>query len=86
MIVLRADLFRPFEEYARTAEDMGSRVRNTPPAPGFEEVLVPGDPEVKTRATRERDGIPIADDVWQTICDLAETRSTTDADPATGRR
>ena len=39
------------------------------PAPGFEEVLVPGDPEARTRAMRRRDGIPIEDDVWQMVVD-----------------
>jgi uncharacterized oxidoreductase len=42
-----------------------------PPAAGFNEVLLPGDREAHTRATRQRDGVPIPDDVWQSIVELA---------------
>ncbi len=71
MIVFKADLFQPFAEYASRADEMGQRVRAVPPAPGFDEVLMPGDPEVRTRADRQRDGIPIADDIWQPIAEVA---------------
>ena len=50
---------------------MGRRVRAIPPAPGFDEVLMPGDPEVRTRAIRQREGIPIAEDVWQSVIETA---------------
>jgi len=71
MIAFRADQFQPFEDYASRADEMLGRVRAIPPAPGFGEVLAPGDPEARTRAIRQRDGIPIADDVWQSITDVA---------------
>jgi LDH2 family malate/lactate/ureidoglycolate dehydrogenase len=67
MVVFKADLFQPFADYARAAGEMGRRTRTTPPAPGFDEVLVPGDLEEHARRTRRRDGIPIEDDVWETI-------------------
>jgi LDH2 family malate/lactate/ureidoglycolate dehydrogenase len=78
MIVLKADLFVPFAEYAEWADEMERRVRAVPPAPGFEEVLVPGDPEVRTREARQRDGIPIADDVWKSITELAASLGLSD--------
>jgi LDH2 family malate/lactate/ureidoglycolate dehydrogenase len=77
MIVLRADLFQPWQEYAQRADEMERRVRAIPPAPGFREVLVPGDPEVRTRAIREREGIPVADDIWQQLTDLAKSLGVT---------
>jgi len=77
MIVLRADLFQPFTDYAKRADEIERRVRSVPPAPGFKEVLVPGDPEVRTRAIRQREGIPIADDVWQQLADLAHSLGVT---------
>ena len=72
MIVFKADTFQPFADYARVADDLGERARALAPAPGFEEVLVPGDPEVRARETRGRDGIPIEDDVWATIVEAGE--------------
>ena len=69
MIALKADLFQPLEQFAGAAGGMAQRTRAVPPAPGFAEVLVPGDPEARTRAVRRRDGIPIEDDVWQMVVD-----------------
>ena len=73
MIVFKADLFQPFEDYARRVDEMERRVRAVPPGPGFEEVLIPGDREKRTRAARQRDGIPIPDAYWQNLIDLAKS-------------
>jgi LDH2 family malate/lactate/ureidoglycolate dehydrogenase len=56
---------------------MERRVRAIPPAPGFKEVLVPGDPEVRTRAVREQAGIPVADDIWRELTGLAKSLGVT---------
>ena len=73
MIVLQADMFQPFADYARRADEMERRVRAVPPAPGFKEVLVPGDLESRARCNRQRDGIPIHDDIWQSILETAQS-------------
>ena len=56
MIVLKADLFQTYEQYARRADGLEQRIRAVAPAPGFTEVLVPGDPEARTRIIRLRRG------------------------------
>ena len=71
MIVLKADLFEPLTDYSSRADELGRRLRAVPPAPGFEEVLIPGDLEARARATRQRDGIPIPVKLWQRLTDLA---------------
>jgi LDH2 family malate/lactate/ureidoglycolate dehydrogenase len=73
MLVLKADLFQAYEQYARRADELEQRIRAVAPAPGFSEVLVPGDPEARTRVTRQRDGIPIADDIWQSLATVAKS-------------
>jgi LDH2 family malate/lactate/ureidoglycolate dehydrogenase len=70
MIVFKADLFTPYSEYTRRADEMLQRVRATPPAPGFTAVVAPGDPELETIAAREREGIPIPDHLWQELSAL----------------
>ncbi|HWM09104.1 MAG TPA: Ldh family oxidoreductase [Solirubrobacteraceae bacterium] len=45
-------------------------LRAIPPAPGFDDVLVPGDPEDRARAERERSGIPIEPGLWRTLREL----------------
>ena len=71
MMAIKSDLFQPFADYAERADVMERRVRAAPPAPGFDEVLAPGDMEARTREQRRREGIPIADDVWQSFIETA---------------
>jgi LDH2 family malate/lactate/ureidoglycolate dehydrogenase len=78
MISMRADLFRPLADYARQADEMEQRVRAVPPAPGFQEVLVPGDMESRTRTARRRDGIPIADEIWASVVQAAASLGLSD--------
>ncbi len=71
IVAIRADMFGSLDQYSRCAEEMERKIRAVPPAPGFREVLVPGDPEARTRQTRLRDGIPIPQQLWQQVTELA---------------
>jgi uncharacterized oxidoreductase len=42
-----------------------------PAAPGHDEVLVPGEPEARARAERERDGIPLPHTLWTSLSELS---------------
>src|SRR5215471_10158473 len=46
-------------------------IRATKPGAGVEEVLIPGDPERKTRAERTKNGVPLPDDTWAAIVNTA---------------
>jgi len=71
MMAFRADLFQPLADFTAGADALGRQMRAVPPAPGFDEVLVPGDLEHRARTARTRDGIPVADDIWKTLTDVA---------------
>lgn len=58
-------------EYRRLTGETLAAVRQTPPAPGKEEVLVPGEPEIRSRAARAREGIPLPDAIWQDLAQIA---------------
>jgi LDH2 family malate/lactate/ureidoglycolate dehydrogenase len=73
MIVFKADLFRSMEEYAQSAREMSRTARAVAPAPGFDAVRMPGDPEADARAERLQEGIPVADDIWQMVVEEATT-------------
>ena len=47
-------------------------LKETPPADGFDEVLYPGEKEHQTEQQRRRDGIPIEDDTWAKISEIAQ--------------
>jgi len=46
-------------------------IRATKPIAGVDAVLIPGDPERKTRADRTRNGVPLPDDTWAAIVNTA---------------
>jgi uncharacterized oxidoreductase len=59
-------------------------VRASPPAPGSEGVMVPGDPERRAREARRRDGVPIPAATWEDLRRAAATVGI-DLDAAAGR-
>ncbi len=71
MLFAQADLFRDMDRYLGNAAELVGQVHAAEPAPGFTEVLAPGDLEARTRVQREREGIPLHDDVWQSLLDAA---------------
>jgi hydroxycarboxylate dehydrogenase B len=46
-------------------------IRATKPIGGVDQVLIPGDPERKTRAERTKNGIPLPEDTWAAIVNTA---------------
>ena len=46
-------------------------IRATKPVAGVDAVLIPGDPERKTRAERTKNGVPLPDDTWAAIVNTA---------------
>ena len=56
IIAIRADVFRPADDFTRRAGEILREVRSVPPAPGFKEVMAPGDPENRAQARALRGG------------------------------
>ena len=59
--------FMPVEEFRARAERLVAMVKSAPPAPGYTEVLVAGDPEWRTEAERRRAGIPVGEGTWKAL-------------------
>ena len=64
--------FGDADEYRRRVADVLDALPATPPAPGVERVLVPGDPERQSRERRSREGIPVPQAIWDELRGLAE--------------
>ncbi len=64
--------FGPGEHYEALARALVETVRASPPAEGFDAVLLPGDPERRLAAERTRDGIELADSTWSAIASAAD--------------
>jgi uncharacterized oxidoreductase len=70
VIAMDPAAFGDSAEYRRLTGETLAAAKETPPAPGRDEVLVPGEPEIRSRAAREREGIPIPDPIWQDLAAL----------------
>lgn len=66
-IVLDSGLFRPMQEYGTATDAIIQRIKAVPPAPGFSEVLLPGEPEQRSKARRRQEGIGMPENSWETI-------------------
>lgn len=63
-----ATVFRSSADYETSLAKTLGRIKAVPPAPGFDAVLLPGEPEALSRAQREKEGIPIPDETWRAVC------------------
>jgi LDH2 family malate/lactate/ureidoglycolate dehydrogenase len=57
-LAMRANLFIPESDYGARMDTLVQRVRDCPKAEGFDEILIPGEPEAHHEAQRRRTGIP----------------------------
>lgn len=64
--------FLPLEEFHARTGFLVDYVRRTPPAAGFSEVLVAGDPEWRMEDERRARGVPIQPGPWALIAETAQ--------------
>ncbi|PPQ27876.1 malate/lactate/ureidoglycolate dehydrogenase [Rhodopila globiformis] len=65
---------------ARGVESVKAHVKSACPAPGYDEVLVPGEPERRAAAKRMQQGIEVDDITWREIRAAAESLGITAAE------
>jgi L-2-hydroxycarboxylate dehydrogenase (NAD+) len=68
---MRIDAFRPAADFKYHMDKWIRRFRSATPAPGYEKVLIPGDPEREMEARRLADGIPLLAPVVEELKALA---------------
>jgi uncharacterized oxidoreductase len=64
--------FRDRGSFGEDVDQLVEYVKSGELAEGFAEILIPGEPEQKERARRERDGIPVDDETWRQIRETGE--------------
>jgi LDH2 family malate/lactate/ureidoglycolate dehydrogenase len=74
-LVMALDLavFRPLAQFLASADDFLDELKAVPPADGFAEVMIPGEPERRSEAERQRSGIPIPEEIWRSIAAAARS-------------
>ncbi len=71
VMALEVEAFIAVEQYMRQVEEMASALHGAPTAPGVDQVLLPGEPELLSAERRRRDGIPIAQATMDELHELA---------------
>mgnify|MGYP005849307627 CR=1 FL=1 len=70
-IVLAIEPFRSPEDFLRDSSILCQLVKRVPPAPGFDEVLLPGEPEQRTAERRQIEGVPVDETTWRQLTTAA---------------
>jgi hydroxycarboxylate dehydrogenase B len=72
-VIIDPEVFGPRRALRAEIEALIAYVKSAPPRDGFDEVLVPGEPERRCRAERLAHGIEIDERTWAEILAAAET-------------
>ena len=71
-IAIDIEKFTPMPPFATMIACLSEYVKSCRTAPGVESIQLPGDPELRTRETRLRDGMPIEPGTWDLIAGVAQ--------------
>jgi uncharacterized oxidoreductase len=70
LVAVKIEAFTPLVAFQRTTGELVRHVKSSPPAPGVQEIMVPGELEARTRSLRLREGIPIEVNTWDALQSL----------------
>ena len=73
LLALDISAFLALDRFKELIVEMVHYVKSSPPAPGYSEVLLPGEKEFRTLEERKRTGIPIDLVTWRQITEAAES-------------
>jgi LDH2 family malate/lactate/ureidoglycolate dehydrogenase len=71
LTVVNLEAFRPVEEFQRAVAARASEIKGVKLSEGFSEILLPGEPESRTKSTRLVEGIPVPEDTVARIAEVA---------------
>lgn len=71
MYAIDIESFTAVDAFKERVDNLIKSIKSTPTAPGFDEILIPGEPEYRTMEERSRKGIELADATWQSLQELA---------------
>jgi len=72
VMALDPTIFRSYDEYRADIQRLVNIIKSCPPAQGFSEVLLPGEPEDRVYEVRSKEGIPIDAGTWRMLSDVAK--------------
>jgi uncharacterized oxidoreductase len=72
MMAIDVGQITELNDFKKRVDDLLYKVRTSPTAPGYDEIMIPGEPERREKAKRLKKGIFVEDATWKSITDLAE--------------
>ena len=63
--------FLPMSRFLEQAEEFSSAIRSAPPVAGVDEVVMPGEPESRSRRRRGAEGVPVPAATYRAIIEVA---------------
>ena len=82
MQLIDIESFVPREQFDTTIEMYTAHLKSSRHMDGIDEILLPGEIEVRRRQKREQEGVPIPDETWRQLNELAERLGTSVSDLA----
>lgn len=70
LIAIDPDALCGIKRFKELMDDLINYVTNSPPAPGFSEVVMPGTLDFRMRDKRIAEGIPLTEQTWRQIVDI----------------
>jgi LDH2 family malate/lactate/ureidoglycolate dehydrogenase len=64
--------FCPIEEFKERMDELLADLKRQPKAPGVGEILIPGEPEWRTKRQREKEGCPLRQNEFERLRQLGE--------------
>jgi LDH2 family malate/lactate/ureidoglycolate dehydrogenase len=71
VMAIEVGRFLPAGDFSRQVAEFAGLMHAAPKAPGFDEILLPGEPEWRARRQRSEEGIPVPAAIHRAIVDLA---------------
>ncbi len=71
-ILIDIGQFAGREHFLKEVGDLSEAVRSCPRAEGVQDILLPGDPERREKARRQKNGIPLDDGTWGQLVKVAQ--------------
>ncbi len=67
LLVMDPGAFTDRAQFGSNVDALFGRLSGVRPAPGFQKVVVPGEPETEARRKRSKEGFPITAVIWEQI-------------------
>ncbi len=81
LVVINVAAFRPVEEFEAAAGERLKQIKGVKPAPGFSEVMLPGEPERRNLKQRTEEGILLPEDTYLKLGEVAAKLGVVMPDP-----